>query len=116
MINEELLRESKMIRGNVDGLKILGNGELKHALTIEADKVSASAREKIESAGGTVTLREVKRPDGPRHEAKPAAETAERRRRKRRSRPRRKLPQKGRREEEVVREELALGVSKDSSR
>ena len=61
-INEETLRESKHIRGNVAGLKILGRGELKHGLTIEADRVSESAREKIEKAGGTVTLRERKRP------------------------------------------------------
>ena len=54
-----MLRESKLIRGNVAGLKILGDGELKHGLTIEADQVSASAREKIEKAGGTVTLREA---------------------------------------------------------
>ena len=53
-----MLRESKHIRGNVAGLKILGRGELKHGLTIEADRVSESAREKIEKAGGTVTLRE----------------------------------------------------------
>ncbi len=65
-VNEQLLRETKMIRGNVAGLKILGNGELKHALTIEADKVSAGARAKIEGAGGTITLREAKRKDGPR--------------------------------------------------
>ncbi len=38
--------------------KFLGDGELKHALTIEVDKVSASAREKIDKAGGTITLRE----------------------------------------------------------
>jgi large subunit ribosomal protein L15 len=66
VINEEMLRESKMIRGNVVGLKVLGGGELKHALKIEAHKVSASARQKIEGVGGTVTLREVKRLDGPR--------------------------------------------------
>jgi large subunit ribosomal protein L15 len=58
-VNEQLLRESKMIRGHVAGLKILGDGELKHALTIEADKVSGSAREKIEKAGGTINLREA---------------------------------------------------------
>ena len=58
VINEEMLRESKHIRGNVAGLKILGRGELKHGLTIEADRVSESAREKIEKAGGTVTLRQ----------------------------------------------------------
>jgi large subunit ribosomal protein L15 len=74
-INEQMLRESKLIRGNVAGLKILGDGELKHALTIEADKVSASARAKIEGAGGTVTLREQKKIDGPRF-AKPAPKTA----------------------------------------
>ena len=76
VINEEMLRESKMIRSNVVGLKVLGDGELKHALTIEAHKVSASARQKIEGAGGSVTLREVKRPDGPRFatQGKPAAE------------------------------------------
>ncbi len=59
-INEAILRESKLIRGQVAGLKILGRGELKHGLTIEADRVSQSAREKIEKAGGTVTLRERK--------------------------------------------------------
>ena len=58
VINEQMLRESKHIRGHVVGLKILGRGELKHGLTIEADRVSESAREKIEKAGGTVTLRE----------------------------------------------------------
>jgi large subunit ribosomal protein L15 len=74
VINEEMLRESKLIRGNVVGLKILGNGELKHALSIEAHKVSASAREKIEKAGGTVTLRENRRPDGPRFPVEEKAE------------------------------------------
>jgi large subunit ribosomal protein L15 len=57
-VNEQLLRESKLIRGDFEGIKILGDGELKHGLTIEVDKVSGSAREKIEKAGGTVTLRE----------------------------------------------------------
>src|SRR5450432_139437 len=57
-INEQKLRESKHVRGHVVGLKILGRGELKHSLTIEADRVSDSAREKIEKAGGTVTLKQ----------------------------------------------------------
>jgi large subunit ribosomal protein L15 len=59
VVNEKLLRDSQMVRGNVAGLKILGNGELKHALTIEADKFSESAREKIDKAGGTATVREA---------------------------------------------------------
>src|SRR5881227_1003714 len=57
-VNEQLLRDSKLIRGDFVGIKILGDGELKHGLKVEADKVSAMAREKIEKAGGTITLRE----------------------------------------------------------
>jgi large subunit ribosomal protein L15 len=76
VINEQLLREQKMLRGNGAGLKILGDGELKHALTIEADKISASAREKIEKAGGSVTLRQ-KPVQGPRADAPRAAASGE---------------------------------------
>ena len=36
-----------------DGIKILGNGELTKKLTVKADKFTASAKEKIEKAGGT---------------------------------------------------------------
>jgi large subunit ribosomal protein L15 len=61
-VNEHLLRASKLVRGDFEGIKILGDGELKHGLTIEVDKVSASAREKIEKAGGTITLRERRTP------------------------------------------------------
>jgi large subunit ribosomal protein L15 len=75
VINEQLLREKKMVRGNGEGLKILGDGELKYALTIEADKISASAREKIEKAGGSVTLRQ-KPVQGPR-DAEPQADADE---------------------------------------
>lgn len=57
VVNEKLLRESNLIRGHFVGIKILGDGELKHALTIEADKVSSGAREKIEKAGGTIIAR-----------------------------------------------------------
>jgi large subunit ribosomal protein L15 len=75
-INEQMLRESNLVRGKVAGLKILGRGELKHGLTIEADKVSESAREKIEQAGGTVTLKEPRKMDGKRFGSKePKAET-----------------------------------------
>jgi len=78
VVNEQILREAKLLRGNGAGLKILGDGELKHALTIEADKISTSAREKIEKAGGSVTLRQ-KPVQGPRDAEKtaPVAGTAE---------------------------------------
>jgi large subunit ribosomal protein L15 len=57
-VNEQLLRESRLVRGHFVGIKILGGGELKHGLKVEADKVSAAAREKIEKAGGTITIRD----------------------------------------------------------
>jgi large subunit ribosomal protein L15 len=57
-VNEQLLRDSRLVRGNFVGIKILGDGELKHGLKVEVDKVSAAAREKIEKAGGTITLRD----------------------------------------------------------
>jgi len=61
VVNEEILRESNLVRGHFAGIKILGDGELKHGLQVQADKVSTAAREKIEKAGGTVTLREQRR-------------------------------------------------------
>ena len=54
VVNEESLRAANLVRGKFDGVKILGGGELRHELTIEAEKVSASAREKIEKAGGSI--------------------------------------------------------------
>ena len=63
VVNEQLLRESNLVRGHFVGIKILGEGELKHDLEVQADKISTSAREKIEKAGGTVTLREARRID-----------------------------------------------------
>src|SRR2546427_12484679 len=57
VVNEQLLRESNLVRGHFAGIKIVADGELKHGVTIEADKVSAAAREKIEKAGGSITLR-----------------------------------------------------------
>jgi large subunit ribosomal protein L15 len=72
LVNEQLLRDSNLIRGQGAGLKILGGGELKHGLTVEADKISASAREKIEKAGGTVTMREKPAAHGPRVDHVPA--------------------------------------------
>jgi len=61
VVNEQLLRESNLIRGHFAGIKILGDGELKHDLQVQVDKISTTAREKIEKAGGTVTLRQARR-------------------------------------------------------
>ena len=61
VVDEKLLRESNLVRGHFAGVKILGEGELKHDLKVQVDKISTIAREKIEKAGGTVTLREARR-------------------------------------------------------
>lgn len=55
-VNEELLREMGLIRRRVDGVKILGQGELNVALTVEANRFSESARSKIEAAGGQAVV------------------------------------------------------------
>ena len=41
-----------IIKNVQDGVKILGNGEITKKLTVQANKFSASAKEKIEAAGG----------------------------------------------------------------
>src|SRR5690606_26092558 len=51
-INEATLREAGLIKGRCDGVKVLGDGELTKKFTVTAAKVSASAKEKIEKAGG----------------------------------------------------------------
>jgi large subunit ribosomal protein L15 len=53
-VNETTLREAKLIKGTCDAVKILADGELTKALTVSVDAVSASARDKIEKAGGSV--------------------------------------------------------------
>ena len=55
-VNEEALRDAGLIKGRYDGLKILGQGEVKKKFTIEADRVSVSAKEKIEKSGGKILI------------------------------------------------------------
>ena len=52
VINVQTLLDSGVINKELDGLKVLGNGELTKKLTVEAKIFSASAKEKIEAAGG----------------------------------------------------------------
>src|SRR5437667_11325758 len=96
IVNERLLRESKLVRGHFAGIKILGNGELKHDLKVEADKVSAAAREKIEKAGGTITLRDGRtRKQTVSDEAPDLAEETAPRQATTKNRSKRKAPAKG---------------------
>lgn len=49
----ETLREKGLVNGRFDGVKILGDGSLAKTLKVQANAFSASAREKIETVGGT---------------------------------------------------------------
>jgi large subunit ribosomal protein L15 len=61
-VTPELLKEARLIRSTRKDIKILGHGDLTTSLTVAAHGVSATAREKIEKAGGTVTLLREPRP------------------------------------------------------
>jgi large subunit ribosomal protein L15 len=58
-VNQEILRAAGLVRSLGKPMKVLGNGDLSTALFVVADAVSATARAKIEAAGGTVSLLEV---------------------------------------------------------
>ena len=51
-VTEELLRQKGLANGRADGVKLLGKGDLDRKLTVKVHAFSASAREKIEQAGG----------------------------------------------------------------
>jgi large subunit ribosomal protein L15 len=55
-VGELQLRETRLVQGAFDRIKILGHGELTKALTVTAHEFSASARVKIEAAGGKVVV------------------------------------------------------------
>ncbi|MBQ8440629.1 MAG: 50S ribosomal protein L15 [Clostridia bacterium] len=54
VVDLEMLLAAKIIRKPMDGLKVLGNGEITKKLTVKAAVFSATAKEKIEAAGGKV--------------------------------------------------------------
>ena len=56
-INIELLKKLKLINKNSEKLKILGSGDIKDKVNIEADLISKSAVVKLEKAGGTIQLK-----------------------------------------------------------
>jgi large subunit ribosomal protein L15 len=55
-VTPESLVEKGVLKNTKTDVKILGNGDLKKKLTVTVHAVSASAREKIEAAGGSITL------------------------------------------------------------
>jgi large subunit ribosomal protein L15 len=63
-ISLETLTREKRVAGGYDQLVILGTGELTKAFQVKAHKVSPSAKEKIEKAGGKVELIAIPKPKG----------------------------------------------------
>ena len=54
-VDEAALRKEGLVRGTIDGVKILARGELKKKVTITGAKFSEAAKRKIEAAGGTIS-------------------------------------------------------------
>ena len=74
-VTPESLVEKRLIKNTKIDVKLLGTGEISKKLTVRVHAISASAREKIEKAGGTVELlREPKVKKVRHHAAKPAKE------------------------------------------
>jgi large subunit ribosomal protein L15 len=57
IVNSELLKKLKIINKNSIKLKILGSGEIKDKVNIEADLASKSAIDKLEKIGGSIQLK-----------------------------------------------------------
>ena len=57
ILNSELLKKLKLINKNSNKLKILGTGEIKDKIDIEADLASKSAKAKLEKIGGSIQLK-----------------------------------------------------------
>lgn len=55
-VTKELLMESGLVKKELDGIKILGNGKLEKKLTVKASKFTNSAKEKIEANGGKIEV------------------------------------------------------------
>jgi large subunit ribosomal protein L15 len=56
VVTIELLRQTGMVKGNWDGVKVLGNGEIAKKIAVKANAFSAAAKEKIEAAGGSCEI------------------------------------------------------------
>ena len=77
VVTPEALVEKRLIKNTKIDVKLLGTGEISKKLTVRVHGISATAREKIEAAGGTVELlREPKVKKAKHHKGKPAAAAA----------------------------------------
>lgn len=78
-VNYDALKAARAVRTAKNGLRVLGNGEITKKLTVEARHFTASAKQKIEAAGGTCVLIEppkkpVKNPSKTRRPKKGSAQ------------------------------------------
>ena len=55
-LDTEALKKAGLVNNVKDGVKLLGDGEISHPVTIKVHKVSKTAKEKIETAGGKVEI------------------------------------------------------------
>ena len=55
-VNPEILKDAGMIKNQLDGIKILGNGTLNKKLIVKAHSFTKTAKEKIEAKGGKVEV------------------------------------------------------------
>ena len=58
VVDEAALVKAGLVKGQKDGIKLLGQGEINVALNVKLNQVSKSAREKIEAAGGSVEVKQ----------------------------------------------------------
>ena len=56
VVTPELLKECGLLKNQLDGVKVLGDGELEKKLTIKANKFSKTAIEKLEKSGSTIEV------------------------------------------------------------
>ena len=56
VVDKSALAEAGLVKGKPDGIKLLGQGDIQHALEIKVNQISKRAREKIETAGGKVEV------------------------------------------------------------
>ena len=56
LINLSELKKNKILKGKMDKIKLLGNGDIKDKINIEVDFISKSAKEKIEKNGSSIKL------------------------------------------------------------
>lgn len=56
VVDAQSLIECGLVKKTLDGIKVLGRGEITKALTVKAEKISEAAKAKIEAAGGKVEV------------------------------------------------------------